>query len=173
MRGKDKCKILREIRKKIAEENDIQLITKDCTYQGECRGTCPKCESEVRYLEAQLAQRQRLGKSAVVAALMAGIAMGATGCAPGGEPESGLQTSTETEQSGGASRIFSFFRGDTEGDVPNPDAEPDDMTGAVEYTGSDESPESSCEMTEGAVPAESDPEEVIELEGDVEYVPEE
>ena len=33
MRGKDKCRILREIRRKIAEENDIALITKDCHSQ--------------------------------------------------------------------------------------------------------------------------------------------
>lgn len=176
MRGKDKCRILREIRRKIAVENDIILITKDCTYQGECKGTCPKCESEVRYLEAQLAQRQKLGKTAVVAALMAGITMGAAGCAPAGEPGSGgSQTSAQqSETGGGLSRIFSFLGDDTVGDVPNPDPEPEDLMGEVAFTGSDsaESPETTFEPLEGEVAADPGPEEVEELEGDVEYVPE-
>ena len=46
MNGKSKCKILKEIRKRIAEENDIAYVTSECQYQGECSGTCPKCEAE-------------------------------------------------------------------------------------------------------------------------------
>ena len=66
-RGKQTCKILKEIRKQIAEENDIELVVSECTYQGDCLGTCPKCEAEVRYLERELEKRQRLGKAAVFA----------------------------------------------------------------------------------------------------------
>ena len=67
MFGKNKCKILKEIRQKIADENDIPYVTRECTYQGECSGTCPRCEAEVRYLEAELGKRMRLGKAASVA----------------------------------------------------------------------------------------------------------
>jgi hypothetical protein len=56
MTGKNKCKILKEIRSKIAKENDIPFITKECTYQGQCKGTCPKCEQELVYLEQQRRQ---------------------------------------------------------------------------------------------------------------------
>lgn len=56
--GKQICKILKEIRQRIAEENDIELITSECTYKGECQGTCPKCEAELRYLEQELERRQ-------------------------------------------------------------------------------------------------------------------
>lgn len=80
MRGKNKCKILKQIRQKIAEENDIPLITKECTFQGECSGTCPRCEAELRYLEQQLARRQALGKTVTVAALSVGLMAGAAGC---------------------------------------------------------------------------------------------
>lgn len=73
MLGKEKCRMLRQIRQKIAQENDIALITKECTYQGQCKGTCPKCESELRYLEAELEKRRKLGKKVAVAALSAGI----------------------------------------------------------------------------------------------------
>lgn len=86
MLGKQKCKILREIRQKIADENDIPYVTKECTHKGECRGTCPKCESELRYLEQQLAARQALGKKVAVAALCAGLALGAAACGPSKEP---------------------------------------------------------------------------------------
>ena len=85
MLGKQKCRILKEIRQRIADENDIPYVTRECAYQGECRGTCPRCESELRYLERQLAARAALGKRAAVAALCAGIALGAAGCGPFGQ----------------------------------------------------------------------------------------
>ena len=75
MIGKEKCKYLREIRKKIALENDIRLVTDECAYKGECKGTCPKCEAEVRYLEQELDKRKKLGKIITIAGLsLAGIA---------------------------------------------------------------------------------------------------
>ena len=72
-RGKQTCKILKEIRKQIAAENDIDLVVSECTYQGDCLGTCPKCEAEVRYLERELEKRQRMGKAAMVAGLSVGL----------------------------------------------------------------------------------------------------
>ncbi len=71
-RGKQTCKILKEIRKQIAAENDIKLVIEECTYQGDCKGTCPKCEAEVRYLERELEKRQRMGKAAVIAGMAVG-----------------------------------------------------------------------------------------------------
>lgn len=72
-RGKQTCKILKEIRRQIAAENDIKLVIEECTYQGDCIGTCPKCEEEVRYLERELEKRQRMGKAAIVAGLSVGL----------------------------------------------------------------------------------------------------
>ena len=76
--GKNICKQLKEVRKRIAEENNIPLEIEECTYKGECRGTCPRCEAEVRYLENALADRLRLGKVATVAGLALGLASTAT-----------------------------------------------------------------------------------------------
>ena len=70
-RGKRICRILKEIRRQIAEANDIEFVTSECKFQGDCLGTCPKCEAEVRYLEEQLERRRMLGK----AVLLAGISM--------------------------------------------------------------------------------------------------
>ena len=61
-KGKQTCKILKEIRKQIAAENDIKLVIEDCTYKGDCLGTCPKCEAEVRYLERELGNARGWGR---------------------------------------------------------------------------------------------------------------
>ena len=80
MNGKSKCKVLKDIRKKIAEANDIAYVTSDCKYQGECSGTCPKCEAEVRYLEEELAKRKNLGKIVAVAGIAATLVVASAGC---------------------------------------------------------------------------------------------
>ena len=71
--GKQTCKILKEIRKQIAEKNDITFVTKECRHKGDCVGTYPACEAEVRYLEQELCKRQQLGKTAIVAGLSVGL----------------------------------------------------------------------------------------------------
>ena len=85
-KGKQTCKILKEIRKQIAAENDIKLVIEECTYHGDCLGTCPKCEAEVRYLERELERRQRMGKAAVVAGLSVGL-LGASQVALAQQPD--------------------------------------------------------------------------------------
>ena len=89
-KGKQTCKILKEIRKQIAEENDIELVTSECTHKGDCAGTCPKCEAEVRYLERELEKRQRLGKAAVFAGMTIGSLFAATGCIHVVQPLAGM-----------------------------------------------------------------------------------
>ena len=95
-KGKQTCKILKEIRKQIAAENDIKLVIEECTYQGDCKGTCPKCEAEVRYLERELEKRQRLGKAAMVAGLSVGL-LGAAPVAMAQTPVADTLDASETE----------------------------------------------------------------------------
>ena len=103
-KGKQTCKILKEIRKQIAAENDIKLVIEECTYQGDCLGTCPKCEAEVRYLERELEKRQRMGKAAIFAGMTIGTAITAAGCGPFAPtlngmlvgPEDTITTTTDT-----------------------------------------------------------------------------
>ena len=80
MNGKSKCKMLKEIRKKIAEENDIEYITSECKFQGNCRGTCPKCEAELKYLEDELKKRRNIGKKIAVAGIAVSMMISSTGC---------------------------------------------------------------------------------------------
>ena len=113
MNGKEKCKILKEIRRQIAQENDIDLIIKECTYKGECRGTCPRCESEVRYLEKALERRRMLHKRVAVAGISAGITLALSGCGSLGkspasttavsEPTTGIERTTEGTTGAGSS----------------------------------------------------------------------
>ena len=72
-RGKDTCRILKEIRRRIAEANDIEYITSECRYRGDCLGTCPRCEAEVRYLEQQLERRRLSGRAVTLLGISAGV----------------------------------------------------------------------------------------------------
>ena len=83
MRGKNKCRILKQIRQRIADENDIPYLTRECSYKGECLGTCPKCEQELRYLERELEKKKRLGQRVAVAAVAAGLSFAVSACTPG------------------------------------------------------------------------------------------
>lgn len=80
--GKTTCKILKELRRRIAEANDIALTIEECRYKGDCPGTCPRCEDEVRYLESQLQQRRSLGYTVILTGLSAGI-VGLSSCSTG------------------------------------------------------------------------------------------
>ena len=97
-RGKSTCKVLKEVRRKIADANDIPLQERECTHTGDCAGTCPYCESEVRYLERELSKRKSLGKAVAVA----GIALSAVtmvGCVTS-EPVSSDSASESCKTSG-------------------------------------------------------------------------
>lgn len=69
MTGKETCKILKEIRQKIANENDIPFYTEECQYKGNCKGTCPKCEAELLYMEKELSKKRGLLNFAAVTGL--------------------------------------------------------------------------------------------------------
>ena len=72
-RGKSICNVLKTIRKQVADANEIRYEPRECHHQGECRGTCPACEAEVRYLESQLNIRKQLGKAVVILGISAGL----------------------------------------------------------------------------------------------------
>lgn len=71
-RGKQTCKILKDIRRQIAKDNNIDLVIQECTFKGECAGTCPRCEAEVAYLEKELVRRKAMGKAVTIAGLTVG-----------------------------------------------------------------------------------------------------
>ena len=74
-RGKHICETLKAIRREIASANEIDYTPTECHHEGDCAGTCPKCEQETRWLERQLRNRQALGKAVTIAGLS--LALGA------------------------------------------------------------------------------------------------
>ena len=127
MLGKKKCRILKEIRQKIADENDIPYVTHECRFQGECKGTCPKCESELRYLEKQLAARAAAGKRIAIAALCAGMTFSAAGCS---SPFAPKEKPVETDLSGAVDIVGGMSEPIEEGEF--------ELSGDVAYIGETE-----------------------------------
>lgn len=72
-RGKHICNTLKAIRLDIARANGIEYAPCECHHEGDCLGTCPACEAEMRYLEREIARRHTLGKAALVAGLSLGL----------------------------------------------------------------------------------------------------
>ena len=75
MNGKDKCSYLKAIRREIAAANGIDLEIPECTFEGECSGTCPRCEGEVRQLEKAIAQRRKLSQKVAILGVAAGLSL--------------------------------------------------------------------------------------------------
>ena len=131
-KGKRTCEILKDVRRKVAQENGIPLVERECTHEGDCLGTCPYCESEVRYLERELSKRRALGKAVTVAgiavsAMMMGACHSPKAPAPavGNEPDPAVEAAAQqvSEEADGQ-------------DVPPPEQSvPYELDGIVEDEG--------------------------------------
>lgn len=62
-KGHNICDTLKAIRKQIADANGIDYSPEECHFTGECKGTCPKCEKDVKNLEHELRLRKKAGKT--------------------------------------------------------------------------------------------------------------
>jgi hypothetical protein len=136
--GKEKCRILKQIRAEIARQNDIAWVVSECSHKGDCRGTCPKCEQEVRRLEVALARREALGKTIAVAGISAGLALTVAGCAnpfatqghmeKGNLPEN--EQATEAESQAESLTVETLM-----GDIPIPGGETEPIDGEMPEMG--------------------------------------
>ena len=79
-KGHNICDTLKAISKQIADANGIDYSPEECHFTGECKGTCPKCEQDVRDLEYELRRRQIAGKVAGVALGIIALAASITSC---------------------------------------------------------------------------------------------
>lgn len=61
MTGKEKCRLLRQVRKEIAEANEIVFLSADCNNDADCAGTCALCDAEVQWLDAELLRKAAAG----------------------------------------------------------------------------------------------------------------
>ena len=98
-KGKSTCKLLKDIRQQIADANGISYRPKECQHKGDCAGTCPACEEEIRYLECELKARKGNGFGMKVAGIAAGICatvMPMTAAAQGVKPDSTANPPVQT-----------------------------------------------------------------------------
>ena len=98
-KGRSTCKLLKSIRQQIADANGISYRPKECQHKGDCAGTCPACEEEIRYLERELKARKGNGFGMKVAGIAAGICatvMPMTAAAQGVKPDSTANPPVQT-----------------------------------------------------------------------------
>ena len=103
VKGKSTCKLLKDIRQQIADENGISYQPKECHHKGDCAGTCPACEEEIRYLERELKARKGNGFGMKVAGIAAGICatvMPVTAAAQAVKPDSTANRPVKTAKKG-------------------------------------------------------------------------
>ncbi len=94
-RGRNICNTLKAIRKQIADANGIEYSPEECHFNGECKGTCPKCEQDVRDLEHELRLRETAGKAIKVAGIAAGL-VAMTACSDG-KPQRNVPNTPESQ----------------------------------------------------------------------------
>lgn len=78
MDGRTRCNKLKSIRKGLADKLGVDLHQTECTYEGECRGTCPKCKQEEQILNRAILQKGTAvaGATAIAASLAACTPLG-------------------------------------------------------------------------------------------------
>ena len=151
MTGKQKCKILKEIRRQIAAQNDIRFVIEECTHKGNCRGTCPKCEWEVRMLEKELEKRRATGKKVALAGISAGFLL--TSCSPIDTIKELIRPTVSPLEGDVPAVEYTELMGETVTEEEEP------LAGEPVIEGLLEVPET--EIEEG----ETEPEEIVEFDG--------
>lgn len=151
----------------MARENDIPLETRECTHEGDCRGTCPYCEAEVRYIEQELSKRRSLGKAVTVAGIAVSSMMmgGCHSSSPKLQGEVGMsESATDTE-----SLYDTREASEQEDSIPRPgQLEPYEIQGIVVYDDGDKAIDTKSNCVGKKNTASPDTDDVIlgeELEG--------
>lgn len=116
-RGRSICNVLKQIRKQIADVNGIGYAPTPCRFKGECRGTCPACEAEVRFIERELDMRRMAGKAVTLLGLSVGMAS-LTACH---ERPKASKAKNKTETVVERTRIAT---GDIDGNIASPSGNP-------------------------------------------------
>ena len=61
MTGKEKCAILKSIRVRLAEVNNIAYTPHSCDSIGDCFGTCSVCDAESQWLLSTMKEMEKKG----------------------------------------------------------------------------------------------------------------
>lgn len=71
--GKSVCRVLKSVRQRIADANGISYRPAECHFEGDCSGTCPQCEAELRHIDRQLRMRASMGLPIAAVGVALGI----------------------------------------------------------------------------------------------------
>ena len=63
MTHQEKRELLRDLRRSLAQRNDIPFLSSPEPCPADCDGSCPACETELRWLETELNRRAAEGKA--------------------------------------------------------------------------------------------------------------
>lgn len=64
--GKKVCELLKDIRKQIADDNGIEYTPISCDHEGDCPGTCPQCDKELKELQEILDKKESCNEPIVI-----------------------------------------------------------------------------------------------------------
>ena len=110
-RGRKICETLKSVRKSIADANNICYEPQECNHKGDCNGTCPACEAEVRYIESELSLRKQMGEAIRVAGVAAGIGALAISCTYNPPSQSSTDNHMNTVETCNTTKEFITIRG--------------------------------------------------------------
>lgn len=64
--GKKVCELLKDIRKQIADDNGIEYTPDSCNHEGDCLGTCPQCDKELKELQEILDKKESCNEPIII-----------------------------------------------------------------------------------------------------------
>ena len=105
--GRFICDTLKAIRLDIARANGIEYAPAKCNHKGDCAGTCPACESEMRFLDREIARRRSLGKAALVAGVS--LALSSLTATAGNSTSHSTLTSNQSIQASDTTKKYEVF----------------------------------------------------------------
>lgn len=80
MTGKEKCTILKSIRVRLAEVNNIPYTPHPCDNIGDCYGTCSVCDAESQWLLSMMKEKKKKGYPIIFSVLDADMFQSETAC---------------------------------------------------------------------------------------------
>ncbi len=107
--GKHICNALKQVRIDIARANGINYAPRECHHEGDCAGTCPACESEMRYLEREIARRRALGKAALVAGVSMGLSSLSAMASPASSSVAMMSSDNPASQLSDTTQVYQLF----------------------------------------------------------------
>lgn len=158
--NKEKCKQLKKLRKGMADKLGVDIHQVECTHEGKCAGTCPKCKQEESILNKAI-----LSKGAAVLATAA-VTVGLTGCSADLDIHQILENAKNMTQKEQVEDIAGEVEYTPETDSEKETEEIEMLDGEVAYI-----PDELSGYVDNSTTLETD--DIYELSGDVPYIEEE